>query len=121
MLTSVTDRWYAGSFVWSQSAVPVFTVDPEIAYLSAFTNSMMVEISRLEAMTANKMKSDFISSISRTCSVPPPNSGSKAADEFRSPLHGILASTEFLRDSELDSMQTEFISTIQNCGSTLLV
>lgn len=60
------DRWYAGCFAWSQSAVPVFAVDPEIAYLSAFTNSMMVEISRLEAMTANKMKSDFISSISRT-------------------------------------------------------
>lgn len=43
------------------------------------------------------------------------------SDEFRSPLHGILASTEFLKDSELDSLQTEFISTIQNCGSTLLV
>jgi signal transduction histidine kinase len=42
-------------------------------------------------------------------------------DEFRSPLHGILASAEFLRESELDSMQVEFISTIQNCGSTLLV
>ena len=45
--------------------MPVFAVDPEVAYLSAFTNSMMVEISRLEALTANKMKSDFISSISR--------------------------------------------------------
>ena len=67
MLTSITDRWYAGCFVWSCSAVPVFSVDPEIAYLSAFTNSMMVEISRLEAITANKMKSDFISSISRMC------------------------------------------------------
>ena len=67
MLTSVTDRWYAGCFIWSRSAGPVFSVDPEIAYLSAFTNSMMVEISRLEAITANKMKSDFISSISRMC------------------------------------------------------
>jgi len=70
MLICIADRWYAGCFVWSRSAVPVFTVDPEIAYLSAFTNSMMVEISRLEAITANKMKSDFISSISRTCSTP---------------------------------------------------
>ena len=67
ILMSIIDRWYAGCFVWSQYTVPVFTVDPEIAYLSAFTNSMMVEISRLEAMTANKMKSDFISSISRMC------------------------------------------------------
>jgi hypothetical protein len=45
--------------------VPVFTVDSEISYLSAFTNSLMVEISRLDALTSNKMKSDFISSISR--------------------------------------------------------
>ncbi|KAL2074846.1 hypothetical protein VTL71DRAFT_8625 [Oculimacula yallundae] len=99
------DRWYSGCFVWSQSAVPVFTVDSEISYLSAFTNSLMVEISRLDALTANKMKSDFISSISH---------------EFRSPLHGILASAEFLRESEPDATQLELISTIQNCGGTLL-
>jgi signal transduction histidine kinase len=43
-----------------------------------------------------------------------------APDEFRSPLHGILASAEFLRDSHLDSSQIEFISTIQNCSGTLL-
>jgi signal transduction histidine kinase len=43
-----------------------------------------------------------------------------APDEFRSPLHGILASAEFLRDSHLDASQIEFISTIQNCSGTLL-
>ncbi|CZS95843.1 related to nik-1 protein (Os-1p protein) [Rhynchosporium graminicola] len=99
------DRWYSGCFVWSQSAVPVFTIDSEVSYLSAFTNSLMVEISRLDALTANKMKSDFISSISH---------------EFRSPLHGILASAEFLRESEPDATQLELISTIQNCGGQLL-
>ncbi|KAH8663362.1 hypothetical protein BGZ60DRAFT_432527 [Tricladium varicosporioides] len=100
-----TDRWFSGCFVWSQSAVPVFTASSEVAYLSAFTNSVMVEISRLDAITANKVKSDFISSISH---------------EFRSPLHGILASTEFLRESELNTSQLEFIGTIQSCGGTLL-
>ncbi|CZR54714.1 related to nik-1 protein (Os-1p protein) [Phialocephala subalpina] len=99
------DRWYSGCFVWSRSAVPVFTVESEVAYLSAFTNSVMVEISRLDAITSNKMKSDFISSISH---------------EFRSPLHGILASAELLRESELDASQMEFISTITNCSGTLL-
>ncbi|RDW78466.1 hypothetical protein BP5796_06318 [Coleophoma crateriformis] len=99
------DRWYSGCFVWSRSAVPVFTVESEISYLSAFTNSVMVEISRLDAISANKIKSDFISSISH---------------EFRSPLHGILASADFLRESQLDTSQLEFISTIQNCGGTLL-
>jgi hypothetical protein len=51
--------------------MPVFTVDTELAYLSAFTNSLMVEISRLDALTSNKMKSDFISSISRTTVLKP--------------------------------------------------
>ncbi|KAK6605722.1 hsp90-like protein [Botrytis cinerea] len=102
---SAGERWYSGLFVWSQSAVPVFTVNNEISYLSAFTNSVMMEISRLDALISNKMKSDFISSISH---------------EFRSPLHGILASADFLRESNLDISQTEFVSTIQNCSGTLL-
>lgn len=92
--------------MWSLSAVPVFSVDNEIPYLSAFTNSVMVEINRLDAIAANKVKGDFISSISH---------------EFRSPLHGILASAEFLRDTTLDNSQLELISTIQICGNTLLV
>ncbi|EDN97608.1 hypothetical protein SS1G_12461 [Sclerotinia sclerotiorum 1980 UF-70] len=61
---SAGERWYSATFVWSQSAVPVFTVNNEISYLSAFTSSVMVEISRLDALISNKMKSDFISSIS---------------------------------------------------------
>jgi signal transduction histidine kinase len=99
----------------------VWTVESEIAYLSAFTNSVMVELSRLDAITSNKMKSDFISSISRKQQPPDPQVVLKMADEFRSPLHGILASAEFLRDSTLDDSQIEFISTIQNCSGTLLV
>ena len=42
-------------------------------------------------------------------------------DEFRSPLHGILASAEFLRDTRLDSTQSELVGSIQNCSGTLLV
>lgn len=58
-------RWHSGCCVWSQSPVPVFTVDSEIAFLSAFTNSVMAEVSRLDAIAADQIKSDFISSISR--------------------------------------------------------
>jgi signal transduction histidine kinase/CheY-like chemotaxis protein len=65
----------------------------------------MVEVSRLDYIIANDMKSDFISSISH---------------EFRSPLHGILASSEFLQDSKLEITQDELVSTIRTCGSTLL-
>jgi signal transduction histidine kinase len=102
---AANDRWYSGCFVWTRSVVPVFSIDTDLSYLSTFSNSVMVEINRLDVITANKMKSDFISSISH---------------EFRSPLHGILASAEFLRQSHLDASQIEFISTIQNCSGTLL-
>ena len=105
MWDAATKRWYAGCLVWSHSAVPVFTVDSEIAYLAAFTNSVTVEISRLDAIRADQAKADFISSISH---------------EFRSPLHGILASAEFLRELTTDETQLELISTVQNCGRTLL-
>ena len=105
MWDAATKRWYAGCLVWSHSAVPVFTVDSEIAYLAAFTNSVTVEISRLDAIRADQAKADFISSISH---------------EFRSPLHGILASTEFLQEMTDDETQSELISTIQSCGRTLL-
>lgn len=42
-------------------------------------------------------------------------------DEFRSPLHGILASAEFLREMTSEEAQAELISTVQQCGRTLLV
>lgn len=105
MWDAATKRWYAGCLVWSHSAVPVFTVDSEIAYLAAFTNSVTVEISCLDAIRADQAKADFISSISH---------------EFRSPLHGILASTEFLQELTTDETQSELISTVQSCGRTLL-
>lgn len=105
MWDAAARRWYAGCIVWSNSPVPVFTVDSEIAYLSAFTNSITVEISRLGVVRADQAKADFISSISH---------------ELRSPLHGILASAEFLRELTNDDTQSELISTVQSCGRTLL-
>lgn len=105
MWDAATKRWYAGCLVWSHSAVPVFTVHSEIAYLAAFTNSVTMEISRLDVIRADQAKADFISSISH---------------EFRSPLHGILASAEFLRELTDDETQSDLISTVQNCGRTLL-
>lgn len=54
---------------------------------------------------ADKAKGDFISSVSH---------------ELRSPLHGILASAEFLADTDLDSFQRSFVDTIESCGRTLL-
>jgi len=54
---------------------------------------------------ADRAKGIFISNISH---------------ELRSPLHGILASAEFLSDTRLDTLQRTFIDTIDSCGRTLL-
>lgn len=54
---------------------------------------------------ADRAKGTFIANISH---------------ELRSPLHGILASAEFLTDTRLDTLQQTFIDTIDSCGRTLL-
>lgn len=102
---------------------PVLNFEADLANLSAFTSLVMVEVSRLDAITSNKMKSDFISSISRksipTCSV---CNTEFSIDEMRSPLHGILACADSLRGSNsLDETQLDLVSDVQNCGATLLV
>ena len=54
----------------------------------------MAEVSRLASMAADRQKADFIGSISH---------------ELRSPLHGILASAEFLSETEADAFQTRYV------------
>ena len=56
-------------------------------------------------MAAERQKGDFIGSISH---------------ELRSPLHGILASAEFLAETEADPFQNSLVDTITSCGRTLL-
>ena len=65
----------------------------------------MGECSRLDTVLADKQKSDFVGTISH---------------EMRSPLHGLLASVEFLAETELSGFQQSLISTIDSCGKTLL-
>ena len=65
----------------------------------------MAEVSRLTTIAADQQKGDFIGSISH---------------ELRSPLHGILASAEFLSDTTLNAFQNSLADTIDSCGRTLL-
>lgn len=65
----------------------------------------MAEVSRLATIAADQQKGDFIGSISH---------------ELRSPLHGILASAEFLAETECDPFQNSLVDTIDSCGRTLL-
>lgn len=62
-------------------------------------------VSRLASVAADRQKADFIGSISH---------------ELRSPLHGILASADFLADTEPDVFQASLVNTVLSCGRTLL-
>ena len=77
----------------------------EITYLSAFISCIMAEKSRLEALTADRAKLDFKSSVSH---------------EHRSPLHGVLASAEALQETSTGFGQDDLICTITVCGKVLM-
>ena len=98
-------RWRSGLFVWSISPLRIFDEQEDLTYLSAFGHSLMAELSRIETLAADKAKETFISSISH---------------ELRSPLHGVLASVEFLQETKLSAFQQEMSHTILKSGRTLL-
>lgn len=100
-----TSGCFIGSFAWSTSATRIFSIENHLSYLVAFGHSVMSEVSRLNTLSADRAKGDFISNVSH---------------ELRSPLHGILASVEFLADSKLDGFQRSLVDTVDICGRTLL-
>jgi signal transduction histidine kinase/CheY-like chemotaxis protein len=77
----------------------------DVNSLTAFGNSLMVEILRLEALANAQSKSDFISSISH---------------ELRSPLHGIMATTELMQEATNDPSLISLMDMIESCTATLL-
>ena len=83
----------------------VFTSEQELSYLAAFSNSVMAEVARLDTKLADAAKADFISSISH---------------ELRSPLHGILGMADLLKETKVDTQQSNMTKTIETCGKTLL-
>ncbi|KAG4440333.1 hypothetical protein IFR05_004185 [Cadophora sp. M221] len=97
-------RWLSGCFAWSTEPTRVLSKQSELAFLSAFGNSVMAEWSRLDTEIADQKKGDFIGSISH---------------ELRSPLHGILASAEFLEEITT-GWEKGLVETIDSCGRTLL-
>ncbi len=100
-----TSGCFIGSFAWSTSATRIFSIENHLSYLIAFGHSVMSEVSRLNTLSADNAKGDFISNVSH---------------ELRSPLHGILASVEFLADTALDGFQRNLVDTVDICGRTLL-
>lgn len=100
-----TERWIAGGFIWTTQAGRLMSPDNELPYLQAFGNSVTSEVARLNAQKADRAKTTFIASISH---------------ELRSPLHGILGSVEFLRETVASAYQESLVSSIETCGKTLL-
>lgn len=98
-------RWFAAAFTWSNSPVRLLHQDSEFSFLSAFGQSIMAEVARLDTAMADKAKSDLLGSISH---------------ELRSPLHGVLGSAECLEETQLDSLQQGLVHSIETCGRTLL-
>jgi signal transduction histidine kinase/GAF domain-containing protein len=100
-----SERWVAGGFIWTTQAGRLMSPENELPYLQAFGNSIASEVARLSAQKADKAKTTFIASISH---------------ELRSPLHGILGSVEFLRDTVSSAYQESLVSSVETCGKTLL-
>ncbi|TDZ21611.1 Hybrid signal transduction protein dokA [Colletotrichum orbiculare MAFF 240422] len=99
------ERCFAGGFVWSKSASRILTPEADLPYLRAFGMVTMAEIARLDAIIADKAKTDILGSLSH---------------ELRSPLHGVVAAAELLHDTQLDAFQVDVIHTIEISGKTLL-
>ncbi|KAK4188649.1 putative signal transduction histidine-protein kinase [Podospora australis] len=96
--------WYAAALGWVEDPTRAIVVT-DIGLISAFGNSVMAEVSRLEALAASRAKSDFVSSLSH---------------ELRSPLHGIMASSELLRENISNSPLLSTLDMLDSCATTLL-
>ncbi|RVX72813.1 hypothetical protein B0A52_03166 [Exophiala mesophila] len=92
-------------FVTISLEVRSLSTSTDLSFINSFCSTLMAECSRIDTMLADKQKDDFVGTISH---------------EMRSPLHGILASTEFLSETELDSFQQTLVETVRSCGQTLL-
>jgi signal transduction histidine kinase len=102
---AAAERWIAGGFIWTSKSNYLTSPHNELPYLKAFGNSITSEHARMNALIADRAKSDFISSISH---------------ELRSPLHGILGSVEFINETDITDYQAGLITAIETCSKTLL-
>ncbi|KIW02480.1 hypothetical protein, variant [Verruconis gallopava] len=102
---STRQRWYGGAIAWTRTGSRPFSARGELSYLSAFGNTIMSQVARLDALVVENAKADLLGSISH---------------EMRSPLHGILGGVEMLADTTINPFQNDVLHTIETCGKTLL-
>ncbi|KAL2291558.1 hypothetical protein FJTKL_12930 [Diaporthe vaccinii] len=101
----IKERWFAGGFIWTSSSNRLFTTEGELSYLRAYATTVMGEVHRLNALNSDKVKGDFLSSLSH---------------ELRSPLHGVIAAVDLLHGTTLDVFQGDAIHIVETSGRTLL-
>jgi hypothetical protein len=58
------ERFFSLGFVWTNDPRRILTVESDLSYLTAFGNTMMAEIARLDSVAAKKAKADLLGSIS---------------------------------------------------------
>lgn len=104
MFHAKLNRW-TSCLAYTNSRMRIFSYEMDDLPILSFCNSIRAEIVRLATVFADQQKSDFIGSVSH---------------ELRSPLHGILASIEFLQDTECDAFQKSCVDTMDACAHTLL-
>ncbi|RAL14088.1 sensor histidine kinase/response regulator [Aspergillus homomorphus CBS 101889] len=97
-------RWLAGTLIWTCDDQRLFDQD-DLHFLKTFGDSVVSKYCQLEWTATEKSKSDLLSSVSH---------------ELRSPLHGMLTSTELLQSTGLESAQQDMVTMIETCGLTLL-
>ncbi|KAL1796718.1 hypothetical protein ACET3X_005258 [Alternaria dauci] len=90
-------------FANTQARVCLSSID--LASISAFCTTIMTQVRRLEAQAMDKIKSDFLGSVSH---------------EMRTPLHGILSSLELLADIPHNAHQNDLLETARYSGLSLL-
>lgn len=102
---ATNDRYRSCLFAWTLHSNRCFDGNEDVTYLSAFSHSLIAEISRIETIASDVAKGKFIGSMSH---------------EMRSPLHGILAGVELLLGTNLTSFQEEMALSVALAGRTLL-
>jgi signal transduction histidine kinase len=96
---------FKGCLCWTNNPDRLLSVSVDLPYFNIFSHSIMRELSRLDALTQNQQKLTFVASISH---------------ELRSPLHGILGTLEFIKDTQLNTFQISMLNSLDSCGQTLL-
>ncbi|KAK0386726.1 hypothetical protein NLU13_6561 [Sarocladium strictum] len=99
------ERWLSAGFVYTRAPNRVFPEQGELSLLDAFSRLIATEVLNTTTQQSDQAKSDALGSLSH---------------ELRSPLHGIILSTELLHDTKLSVFQGNATHTIETCCRTLV-